>query len=629
LKGADSNKTDLTVTTQAAGLSGVTGLDNTVSFDATGTLAVAGSTGTVDIGGAASGLTIGGTSGTLTLTNTGGTTAATAVKALTISTSGAMAVDVAGLTQLTTVTSNGEGGATIGNSGAKVTDIVTGAGADGAVIATATAVDDTTTAADETVSADVSTGAGNDTVNINTTLAGTTTVDTGEGNDTLYVTSISSGAGTITAGDGNDTVYLTATLAANPNMTIAAGDGVDTLVMGGATFSAVDFLRMNSALSGFEAVAFNTAVGGLDVDELGIGSVGALTFQTGATVVTGVGSQALVLSGDAGVETASTNGITPARGVTYGGTDLTATAEGYATGVDSVSAPVYAGALSVTSAGYSAAALGADSQVEVNAASATITVASIGLKTAATSNAEVVDLVTSDVQSLVVNLASARGTSTHAGTEYVAAFNAGQIVKAAATDQDGHLLNLSSLQVNGTGIFTIDTSGVAAKALAKLTTIDVSGMIAMADLTALGLAESTTNKSTTTLTLNTLVPETVVLGGAKDTIVTDSTVANPDTITGFALVAQAANALAADAARSDVIDVTDAAGFAKLVSTTATTYAGILTEAGASATDNLVFHFGGDTYIYGDDAVDGLGDADVLIKLTGTLDLDQLITVIG
>ena len=191
------------------------------------------------------------------------------------------------------------------------------------------------------------------------------------------------------------------------------------------------------------------------------------------------------------------------------------------------------------------------------------------------------------------------------------------------------LKSLSSLKVNGTGIFTIDTSGVAAKALAKLTTIDVSGMIAMADLTALGLVESTTNKSTTSLTLNTLVPETVLLGGAKDTIVTDSTVANPDTITGFALVAQAANALAADAARSDVIDVTDAVGFAKLVSTTATTYAGILTEAGASATDNLVFHFGGDTYIYGDDATDGLGDADVLIKLTGTLDLDQLITVIG
>jgi cytoskeletal protein RodZ len=151
----------------------------------------------------------------------------------------------------------------------------------------------------------------------------------------------------------------------------------------------------------------------------------------------------------------------------------------------------------------------------------------------------------------------------------------------------------------------------------------------MADLTALGLAESTTNKSTTTLTLNTLVPETVVLGGAKDTIVTDSTVANPDTITGFALVAQAANALAADAARSDVISVEGATvvTFAKLVSTTATTYAGILTEAGASATADLVFHFGGDTYLYSDQGTAGLDDADTLIKLTGTYDLDQLITV--
>jgi S-layer protein len=629
LKGADSNKTDLTVTTQAAGLSGVTGLDNKITFGATGTLAVAGSTGKVDIGGAAGGLTIGGSGGTLTLTNTGGTTEAKAVKALTISTSGAMAADVAGLAQLTTVTSNGAGGATIGNSGAKVATIVTGDGADGALIATATAKDDTTTAADETVSANVSTGAGNDTVNVKTTLAGTTTVDTGAGNDTLYVTSISSGAGTITAGDGNDTVYLTATLGANPNMTIAAGDGVDTLVMAGATFSAVDFLRMNSALSGFEAIAFNTAVGGLDVDELGIGSVGALTFQTGATVVTGVGSQALVLSGDAGVAKASTNGITPARGATYGGTDLTATAEGYVTGADGVSAPVYAGALSITSAGYSLAAAGADSQVEVNAASATITVASIGLKDALTSNAEVVDLVTSDVQSLVVNLASARGTSTNAGTEYVAAFNAGQIVKANAADQDGHLLNLSSLKVNGTGIFTIDTSGVAAKALAKLTTIDVSGMVAMADLLATGLVESTTNKSTTTLTLNTLVPETVILGGARDTVVTGSTVKATDTVTGFQLTGTVASALVADTARSDVLNLGGLGAFAKFTSTTATTFAGMLTEAGAAAGANLVFHFGGDTYVYSDKLVGGLGgldDTDILVKLTGTLDLDQMIT---
>ena len=165
-------------------------------------------------------------------------------------------------------------------------------------------------------------------------------------------------------------------------MTIAAGDGVDTLVTAGGAFTAVDYLRMNSALSGFEAVTFNSAVTALDVDELAIGSVGGLTFQAGNSVVTGVGSQVLTLLGDAGA-TASTNGITPVRALKTGDVNLTATAEGYATGVNGVAAPVYAGSLSVNSYGYGA------STIEVNAASATITVASIGLG-ATTSKAETV-----------------------------------------------------------------------------------------------------------------------------------------------------------------------------------------------------------------------------------------------
>lgn len=151
----------------------------------------------------------------------------------------------------------------------------------------------------------------------------------------------------------------------------------------------------------------------------------------------------------------------------------------------------------------------------------------------------------------------------------------------------------------------------------------------MADLDVNGLQASTANRSTSSISLNDNVSETVTLGGAKDTINLDSTVANPDTIIGFTLTAQEANALAADTNRSDAINLADAAGYAKLVSTTATTLAGILTEAGDSATANLVFNFGGDTYIYGDDGTAGLDDADVLVKLVGTYDLDQLITVIS
>ena len=624
LKGANSNKTDLTVTTQTAGLSGVTGLDNKVTFGATGTLAVAGSTGTVDIGGAAGGLTIGGSSGTLTLTNTGGTTAAKAVKALTISTSGAMAADVAGLAQLTTVTSNGAGGATVSGSGAKLATIATGEGADSVKVATTTVKDNTTTTAvDETVNADVSTGAGNDTVNLATTGAGTTTVATGEGNDNVYVQSISSGVGTVTTGAGNDTVNLNVTLAANPSMAINAGDGVDSLITAGGTLTAVDYLRMNTALSGFETVTFtgNTTV---DVSKLAIGSVAALTFaNAGASVATEVGAQSLVLAPLAAV-TASTNGITPVRSLETGAVGFTASAAGYVAAT-AATAAAYGGSLNITSASYTATTL------EANATTATVTVAAIGAATAAASNAETVNLATSDIQGLVVNLASARGTAAAtAATEFQATFNAGTIINTAAAINE-HLEALSSVKVNGAGVFTINTGTVTA-ALAKLTSIDVSGMIATANLDATGVEADTTNASTTSITLNDLVKETVTLGGARDTIATDSTVAAMDTITGFQLTASTASALVADTTRSDVLNLTTATAFLKFTSTSATTFAGMLTEAGAAATagavamDNVVFHFGGDTYVYADNGADGLTDNDILVKLTGTLDLDQLIT---
>ena len=623
LKGANSNKTDLTVTTQTAGLSGVTGLDNKVTFGATGTLAVAGSTGTVDIGGAAGGLTIGGSSGTLTLTNTGGTTAAKAVKALTISTSGAMAADVAGLAQLTTVTSNGAGGATVSGSGAKLATIATGEGADSVKVATTTVKDNTTTTAvDETVNADVSTGAGNDTVNLATTGAGTTTVATGEGNDNVYVQGISSGVGTVTTGAGNDTVNLNVTLAANPSMAINAGDGVDSLITAGGTLTAVDYLRMNTALSGFETVTF-TGDTTVDVSKLAIGSVAALTFaNAGASVATEVGAQSLVLGPLAAV-TASTNGITPVRSLETGAVGFTASAAGYVAAT-AATAAAYGGSLNITSASFTATTL------EANATTATVTVVAIGAATAAASNAETVNLATSDIQGLVVNLASARGTAAAtAATEFQATFNAGTIINTAGINE--HLEALSSVKVNGAGVFTINTGTVTA-ALAKLTSIDVSGMIATANLDATGVEADTTNASTTSITLNDLVKETVTLGGARDTIATDSTVAAMDTITGFQLTASTASALVADTTRSDVLNLTTATAFLKFTNTSATTFAGMLTEAGAAATagavamDNVVFHFGGDTYVYVDTGTDGLTDNDILVKLTGTLDLDQLIT---
>jgi hypothetical protein len=236
----------------------------------------------------------------------------------------------------------------------------------------------------------------------------------------------------------------------------------------------------------------------------------------------------------------------------------------------------------------------------------------------------------SDLQALTVNLTSARGTSTNAATEYVATFNAGTIANTAATTYGEHLEALASLKVNGSGVFTI-TTGTVAAALAKLTTIDVSGMTAFADQDVNGLLVTApyTNRSTTSITLNNNVAETVILGGARDTVLTGSTFARMDTITGFQLTANSTTPTVVDTTRSDVLNVGAGGAFAKFT-TTATTLIGALTAAGADAGARLVFQFGGDTYVYvdlatGGTSIAGLDDGDQLVKLTGNYDLDLLI----
>jgi len=54
-----------------------------------------------------------------------------------------------------------------------------------------------------------------------------------------------------------------------------------------------------------------------------------------------------------------------------------------------------------------------------------------------------------------------------------------------------------------------------------------------------------------------------------------------------------------------------------------------LTAAGAETGANLVFHFGGDTYVYVDQGTAGLDDGDHLVKLVGIYDLDLLVGVVG
>jgi hypothetical protein len=641
LKGADSNKIAVTgvAATQTIGLDAVTGMDSSVTYAATvtaGSIASNAAAGTLTVTGAAlASLAVSGT-GSTGLTLVDGSTTDT-IKTLSVATSGATVVNVAGATALTTVSSTGVGGLSLNGAGVKLASVTTGEGADSIRITTTTIKDDaTTTTVNETVTAAVSTGAGADSVRVATTGAGTSTIATAEGNDTVYITGVSTGASTVDAGAGNDTVALNVGLSTVPSLTIAGGDGTDTIAMAGssAAFTATQYLQMNSALSGFEGVKFTSAVAGLDSSKLAIGAVTNYTFNDGANVIEKVAAgQNLVLARAAAVTESTTAPMAPTSAATTP-SSLTATAVDYKVGTGGTAvSTVYGGALDVTASGKDAIAL------TLNGSSAKVAVSSLGGLSTSTTAAPVATTVTigaaaSDVQSLEVVLTSARGTTTEAATEYVTTFAAGTIAKTDATTYNQHLNGLSSLKVSGSGVFSIST-GTVAKTIAKLTTIDLSGMTAFADLDVLGAQATTTNLSTSAVTLNDLVAETVVLGGGKDTITTGSTVGEIDTISGFQLTAQTTNALAADTARSDAINVPGILTFTKFLNT-ATTLAGALTAAGANDTANLIFHFGGDTYIYADratgggyTAVAGLDDGDFVVKVVGTQDIDLLIGVVG
>jgi hypothetical protein len=235
--------------------------------------------------------------------------------------------------------------------------------------------------------------------------------------------------------------------------------------------------------------------------------------------------------------------------------------------------------------------------------------------------------VTGELTSINVALQSARGSGTVADVENVAGF-----VASVATN---NLDDVTSITVTGSGTATI-TAGTIAAVDAKLTTINVSGMTAFADQNLLGDLQGGvfTNRSTTTITLNNNVAETVLLGGAKDTVVTGSTIVAMDTVTGFQVVADAASTLgAADLARSDVLKIGVAfteANAAKMTVTGSTLEAALLQAAGLKTAagadvENVVFNFGGNTYAYVDTGADGLTDNDKLVQLSGTLNLDLLL----
>ena len=530
---------------------------------------------------------------TLSVANSGSGKGVTTVDAS--ASTGAIAFDATGLTALST--------------------IKTGAGKDNVTINTATAVDNADTTVNEAVNASLSTGAGNDTIVVTTTGSGKTTVDAGAGNDTITLTTISTGGVSVIAGAGDDKVDISAVTLTTKD-SINGGDGADTLTIGGkATYAAADYLLLDAVTTGFETLNFKTgaAAGGTEaIDAAQLSKFTTLQFSDSGIVENVAAAQSLTLSKSTGVTT------------------LTASAAGFDD--SDATSIVYGGTLNVTSTETNGTAAGADAALTLNAATA-----NVKINTSATAFAGVADMIEGYLQNVNVALSSTK-------TVDASAVATGEESLAGVTINAVDVIGLKSVVVTGAGTATIN-AGTAATG--TLTTIDVSGMTAMANLNANGdqvntaTATSTSygyqNLSTTTITANGNIVEMIKLGGAQDTVnVGSSTFAKMDTITGFELVASAADKTVVSAVKSDVLNTGAAAGTTfHAITVTSTTLSGALLEAGSAQSsagtdwNAVTFSVGGDTYVYMDKGTAGLDNSDFLVKLTGAYDTALLATAVS
>ncbi|MDA9185681.1 hypothetical protein N9O60_02430, partial [Gammaproteobacteria bacterium] len=615
LKGTSSNKVAVTgLGTQTLGLSGTTGLDSSAAFT--------GTTANINTTGASGDLALTGTKVT-TVAVTGTGTAASldlthaTATALTVNTTGAATIDATGLTKLTTVTASGAGAANV-KVAASVTAVETGAGADRVNLKTATLKDNLGTVTDETVTATMATGAGADTVNVATTGTGKTSVLTGEGGDSIYVAAISatSTGYTVDAGAGNDTVHLLAT--ANGTTAISGGEGTDTLIRAGKSFTAVDYVLDAATLSGFEKVAFTSAVGALDASKMSIGDLAGISFHDGANVITEVGAIPLQITGRAVVKV-STDAVVPASAA-IDASQLTASALGYDEGTSAI-ATEFGGNLIVSADGAAENAVAA----VLNGNNANVLVYA-GVPSATDTAPATKVTLTGDLKTTTVSLASLQILGASGATLGAAGLSPQQLaqvnVTVANTATTTGLNALESITITGAGTATVvagtgdEKTGLAngSDQITALTTIDLSGMTALASRNYLGLEVTATgassyasttygykNLSTSSVTLNGNVVETVTLGGAKDTVVTSSVIADMDTIIGFELAATATDADVVDTAKSDVIDIATVGGAANTYVAMDDTFANLnsgLIAAAAETGAYQVFVAGGDTYIY-------------------------------
>jgi len=436
-------------------------------------------------------------------------------------------------------------------------------------------------------------GAGDDSFTLNGSKA--FTVDTGAGDDKIDITKgAASNKLNVQAGDGDDVVTLSGAKLATSDV-IDGGEGTDTIAISGSAIPRTegDFIMLNSLLKNFETLSFTSnegadpLVGAFDASKLSANYT-TLEFAAGTSYVTNVGTQALVTHGNLFARAegfvAPGEGIPPATEITYAGSlDITVESSN---GGPLISA-VTAGAESV--------------ELNVEASKGDVTATLLGFaKTAEVTLTQ------------GVNNGGTKG-DTSDDTFYSANFT---LATAPANLQD-----LESLTLSGNGSAVVTNT-----VLTKLATVDASGLNSV-DINgdpAQGLTYISTN----------LDAETVILGDGLDFVSLTASFYGAvnartfDTIEGLNLVVKAG---VLDHEQSDSLLVAGVVN-AQIFTTTQTDLDLALTDAAAEHSGGaVVFHLGGDTYIYSDitGTTAGVVDAtDTLVKLVGTIDLDDLLVAL-
>ncbi|MBP8936864.1 MAG: DUF4214 domain-containing protein [Agrobacterium sp.] len=442
--------------------------------------------------------------------------------------------------------------------------------------------------------ANVKTGEGKDTVSL--TFAGTAalaaaTLSTGAGADDITV-AVTKGASTtnvtatVDAGEGDDKIGVT--INAGVVYDIKAGAGDDAVTIGGTvkTTDKLDggegtdtvSLAAKAAYVADDYIVFNKVLTNFETLKL-----------TGATVIADLDASKLA----AGYTTVDLNAGATIIGVgsqaLIANGDLTATASGYKVDADPTKT-VYAGTLNITEK--------ASGTVIANAETVNLTVDASKGAVAAILEGDAKDATVTLVQALKADGSAFEGA-------------ASVTFDNTATDKA-----LASLTVSGNG-----TAAVINADTTKLVTVDAS---ALASTTFDGKAAAGLTYSSA----NTLA-ETIKLGaGIDDITLNASTFGATDTVEGLNLVLNAAGT--ALEATSDTINLGGAVF--KTFTSTQTDLELLLKDAAASADNNLVFQFGGDTYIYQDSVIPAsnlLDSGDTLVKLVGTVDLDALVVALA